>query len=295
MILGFKPGLFVFTLAILFLGVAGVSYGEPPEFSFWANLPHATRVLKYTLNPEERHEPVPLVDSEKLAQCRVALGAPLVLIRNGALAGGGQVKEIRAGWVPRAGDDRVVLFVPTGLPDSIAVGLDLHFPGRRDREFDLYVVGDHEVRMLTPVKGSQVGEDDFQKAALMAIEDGIFYPFDFPSPKWVEGRPYVPDFPEAFEWVSGQTEPVNLEVEISGEYSVKVMNCDPFFVRVKTADHVRPFSLRGSLDYFLDVDGSCFMIMRKDRPGTGMWGYLVYRLQPNAMPELVYSDGSWST
>ncbi len=290
--LGFKPGLFSSILAFLFLGAPAWAEDHRPEFFFWGNLPNATRILKYTLNPEERHDPVCLVDPEKLDQCRVAPGASLVLIRNGALVASGQVKEIRAGWVPRAGDDRVVFLVPTGLPDSIAVGLDLHFPGRRDREFDLYVVGDHEVRILKPVQGSTVGEDEFKMAALMAIEDGVFYPFDFPSPKWVEERPYVPGFPEAFEWVSGQTEPVNIEVEISDGLTVKVMNCDPFFVRVKTADHLRPFCLRGSLDYFLDVDGSCFMVMRSGKPSTGMWGYLVYRLQPNALPELVYSDGS---
>jgi len=281
------------SLAGLGLFVAGFTYAQPPEFSFWGNLPRATRMLEYS--PAERTEPIPLVDPDKLAQCRVAPGDPLVLIRNGVLTGRGQVGEIRAGWFARAGDDRLVFFVPGGLPDSVAVRLDYPFPQLKDPEFDFFVIGDHEVRMLPPVERLPVGEEEFKKAALRAIEDGIIVPLDFPSPKWVEGRPHIPDLPDAVEWLRGKAEPVVLELKLNNGSAIQVMDCDPFFVRVQTADHVKPFFLRGSLDYFVEIDGSCYMVMRSGKASSGMWGYSVYRLQPNALPELVYSDGSWST
>jgi hypothetical protein len=281
-------------LAILIVPVVGIAEDRDPRFSFWGNLPSAIRLLEH-LPVELRFEPAPLVDPDDLAQCPVAPGESLVLIQNGKMVGRGRVGEIHAGWWARAGDDRVVFLVPEDLPDSLVIPRELPFPRRGDPEFDLYVIGDHEVHVLDAANLDLPPEDEFRDSVAHALVAGVFYPADFPPVEEVGHARGLPELPEAMEWLETRTELGEVVVEVNESFTVKVAQCDPYFVRVQTADHIRPCFLRGALDFFLEIDDRCYMVLRNDRPGTGMWRYEVHLLQPNALPALVYSDGSWST
>jgi hypothetical protein len=283
------------TALVMVIGSAlSAGGGQDPKFSFWGNLPGAYRLLE-PLPAELRFEPVPLVNPDDLAKCPVAPGETLVLIRNGKVVGRGRVGEIQAGWLPRAGGDRLVRFFPEGLPDSVALSKEFPFPDLGDRDFDLYVVGDNEVGVLEPQERRPAGMEEIRHMVASALSAGVFQPFDFQPANWVDGVPVLPESPEAAAWLVDRTEFAVLTVVVNEDFTLKVARCDPFFVRVQTADHIKPYFLRGALDYFLAVDGDCFMVMRSGRTETGVWGYSVYLLRPNALPERVYSDGSWST
>lgn len=288
------PLVWMVFLAIMIPSARGMAGNKKPEFSFWGNLPIAQRLLKH-LPFELRFEPAPLVDPDDLAQCPVNPGETLVLIRNGKLVGRGRVGEILAGWLPRAGDDRVVFFLPEALPDSVLISKELTFPGLGEGDFDVYVVGENAVQVLEPAETNRAGDDEARRMVENAIRAGVFQPFDFQPAKWVDGVPVLPDPPEALAWLEERTDFVIQAVGVNDDFTVRVAICDPFFIRVQTADHIKPYFLRGALDYVLEIDGSCYMIMRAGKAGSGAWGYDVYLLQPNALPTRVYSDGSWST
>ncbi|MBK9305327.1 MAG: hypothetical protein IPM94_16065 [bacterium] len=48
-------------------------------------------------------------------------------------------------------------------------------------------------------------------------------------------------------------------------------------------------------DWFFTVDGVLHAVMRASRPGTGLWGYVIFRIERDQTPLVVYEDYSWST
>lgn len=286
-----RPNMLV---AVLLAHLATSAHAQAPQFFFWGNFYEAYSFLDYDRGIEL--EPVALTDADMLARCRAKPNEPLVLVRNGVVAGAGRVREIRAGVVPRAGGDRIMYLLPEALPDSVIVPPEPPYPGRDDAGFDLYVVGADSVAVVDAGPGRPLVEDEIARLLAGAVEAEVLNPRYFGNDmtgQWVE-PPQMPPLSDAAAWLRTTTHPVVFELSLHGAV-VAVEWCRPYFLRVCPADMADPVYLRGSLDYFLTVDGECYLIMRDGQPGTGMWGYFVYRLTPYYAPERVYADTSWST
>ena len=199
--------------------LVSVACSETASFSFWRILVGISRQLEY------QKELTPLSDEVAAQCCQVHPGQAITLVRGGRIVARGEVHQIFAALVPRSGDDRMLFFSVSGVPDSLNVASGPPaFPERESSTHDLYVIGGVSVEEYVPALSSR----------------------------------------KAFE-----------EMLAQGSDGTG--------------------SIRGTLDYFLKVDGVLHAILRDAKADTGMWGYLVYRLKADQAPELVYSDWSWST
>lgn len=285
---------FVF-LAFLVTMTQAAGPGEELKFSFWGNLPCAQKILES--RPPERTDPVPLTDPEKLEACGVEVGTPLVLVRNGIVQGNGVVGQVLAGWIGRAGDDRVAFFQPGGLPDSVSVSRVFPFPHLSDREFDFYVLGSHEVEILEPESDPELSGEQLIEVVRAAIDADVFSVLDFPPVTTEEGKRElsIPGPDGVVAWLKKKEEPVHWKVWAGSPEPVEVISYPFHFLAIKGDSWSRSYFKRGHLDYFFEVDGNRYFVMRTGKAGTGAWGYCVYLLKPGATPQLVYMDGSWST
>lgn len=284
----------VLFISVLLALTASSARAQAPQFFFWGNFPEAHDVLDY--DPYTALEPVALAEAELPAGCRARPGDPLVLVRNGIVAGTGRVREIRAGVVPRAGGDRMMYLLPEALPDSVVVAPEPPSPDQSDAGFDLYVVRAGSVAVVDPGPGRSLADDEIAQLLAGAVEAKVLKPRHLAGDmkRAPTEPPQLPPLAEAAAWLRSTTQPVVFELSLDGGV-VMVEWCRPYFVRVRPAGPAEPAYLQGSLDYFLTVDGACYLVMRGGQRETGMWGYRVYRLSPDSIPERVYSDGSWST
>lgn len=282
-------------LAILGINTQAAGPGEERGFSFWGNLPCALKILEY--RPQERTQPVPLTDPQKLKVCGVEPGTPLTLVRNGIVQGNGVVGQVLAGWIGRAGDDRTAYFQPAGLPDSVSVSQVFHFPRLRDKEFDFYVLGYHEVGIPEPAVCADLTSEQLLVVIRAAIDADVFSVLDFPAVKTEDGKGTlrIPEPPGVFDWLKKKDEPVHWKLWAGSPDPVEVISYPTHFLAIKGDSWSHSFIKRGHLDYFFEVDGNRYFVVRTGKAGTGAWGYCVYLLKPGTPPQLAYTDMSWST
>lgn len=191
----------------------------PTTFSFWRNLPETPPLLGYMTTPQ------PLEDDAIAEVGPVRPERAVTLVRNGRVVAHGRIDRIYAALVPRAGDDRMLYFTISGLPDSVGVSNGPpRFPDSNDNVYDLYIIGDARVEEYDPVPATR-----------SALEDTLA-----PSGK----------------------------------------------------DATRT---RRTIDYFVKIDGVPHAVLRDVGRNSGLWAYLVYRLETGRAPKLVHADGSWST
>ena len=116
-----------------------------PIFCFWRRLPRVSGPFEY----QKALTPLP---SEVAAQCcSVHPGQALAIVRNGRIVASGEVDQLYAALVPRAGDDRMLFFSVSGLPDSVGVSSGPPpFPKPDASTHDLYVVGAVSVEKYEP-------------------------------------------------------------------------------------------------------------------------------------------------
>ena len=153
--------------AILFLPPVSTAYGEQVSFSFWRNLVRDSQVLSQL----EYQETLAPLSAEAARQCcAVRPGQKVSLVRGGEVVACGQVGQIFAATVPRAGDDRIVFFDVTGIPDTVGVSIGLPpFPKWRDSMYDLYVVGRVSVEEYKPPSAPWRKSTDLVEVAAEAI------------------------------------------------------------------------------------------------------------------------------
>ena len=285
--------LLVAFLVVLGSSAATLAHAEP-VFSFWRNLVIGDQTyvrLDYTA------EPAPL--SQELADscCAVHPGQAVTLVRRGLVIGSGRVGDITAATVPQAGDDRMVFFDVEGFPDSLDVGRG---PSRgidqTGRDYDLFVVGDVEVRELAADPRTWDPVEDLPAIIEKALATRVISPFSFASRKRSESPDTLAvalaEECELIEYKIPMGQDGNLTVQTSQRRSHRF---GPFFVRVVAGGMSEPALIRGELDFFLRIDGIPYMVLRDQKPSTGAWCYVVYRLSGEGPPDKVICDGTWST
>jgi len=290
-------------LLVAFLVVLGSSAAPPahaePVFSFWRNLVIGDQTYVRLDYPAE---PAPLSQELSDSCCAVRPGQAVTLVRLGLVIGSGRVGNITAAAVPQAGDDRMVFFDVEGFTDSLDVGRG---PTRgidpTGCDYDLFVVGDVEVRELVPEPRKWDPGEDLPAIMERALATKVIGPFSSWSRKMTESPEFAsPDTLavalaeecELIEYKVPMGQDGNLTVQTSQRRS---RHFGPFFVRVVARSMSEPVLIRGELDFFLRADGIPYMVLRDQKPSTGAWCYVVYRLSGEGPPKRVMLDGTWST
>lgn len=283
----------------------GAAVGTP-VFSVWRNLVRHSHVfadLEYATPdiPDYRHSPAPLAAALADTCCAVRPGQALALVRQGKVVATGRVGRLYAADVPAGGDSHRAYFDAEGFADSIVDGRALPYEapdsGPNGR-FDLYVAGDVAIAPCAPpVRAWEVTPDGLAAVAVEAIDGHAFSTHSLPDSLHTPGAWPTPACLAEF-WLRHGTL-ARIEVPLGDGTVVLVQTVSWYttsgFVRVASPRLDEPALLPGRIQYFLQVAGNPYLVMRNSVPGTGMWGYSVYRLWPDRAPERVLNDASWST
>lgn len=296
----------ILTLAILACGGGAVL--QPPEFSFWGNLPEAVSIVEGT------EPPAPLPTSLR-TRCRIQTGERLTLIRGGRILGRGQVGELYGGSIPGAGDDRVVFFEAAGLPDSIDVRCNRGWPLPYDpdddkrtpliynQSYNLFVVGPHDVDFADTDTLAMPRTIDLRETISWLLGEGTVSPVEFHrSGVGERGSLAMPDTNAAVAWLEAETDLGMQRLRGPLASPVFVLTCrssvhrfGPYFSVFYSEDFMERHAVRGELDMILRVDDALYAIVRDGQAESGAWSYVVYRLEDAGRVQRVYTDGSWST
>ena len=162
------------------------------------------------------------------------------------------------------------------------------------------MVGDVEVRELAAEPRKWEPGEDLPAIVERALAAHVLEPYSFAGR--AAGRS-DPESPESLA-VALEEECELLEYTVPlGEFgSLSVQTSQrrdhrfgPFFVRVVGDGLAEAALIRGELDFFLAVDGIPYMVLRDQKPATGAWCYVVYRLSGEEPPENMICDGTWAT
>lgn len=290
------------------LAMSSSVFGQQAVFSFWGNLVRGEQVstdLEYGHTLPAYDQKLPSLPAELAAECcSVRPGQTVTLIRGGIVVAHGVVDFIYAARVPRAGDDRTVLFGVTGMPDSVSAASGFPvFPGFGDRMYDMYVVGDLSLEEYEPPVCQWNQDTDIVGVAAEALAYRVVDNLCFPELLGESRDPVTTLDPEAVAAaIRSEAALVEYAFPVAGDDSLTVQSMRRSyagghhgFVRVTCGPRFGPVLIRGVLDYFIKVGGIPHMVMRDSKAGTGMWTYKVYRLEVDQEPVLVHADGSWST
>ena len=283
----------------------GAAVGTP-VFSVWRNLARHSHVfaeLEYVTPdiPDYMHSPAPLPDALADTCCAVRPGQKLALVRTGYVVARGRVGRLYAADVPAGGDSHRAYFDAEGFPDSVVDGRALPYNGpdsSPNGRFDLYVVGDVAITPCAPRERAwEVTPDELAAVAAEVIDRRAISTHSLPDSLKTPERWPTPARLAAFWLRHGALTEVEVALADGSVVQVRTVRWDRTsgFVRVAGLRLPEPALLPGRIEYLLRVDGVPYLVMTHRVPGTGMWGYAVYRLWPDRAPERVLSDGSWST
>ncbi len=298
-----------FFLLIFSLFIVGSSRTEAqetaedaPAFSFWRNLPQMVSAYQ-----EFGETLVPMDDVSARDCCAVKPGQKITLVRAGLPLGVGFVSDIFAAKIPRAGDDRMVFFDVSGLPDSLDAGSGPPaFARFSDPVYDLFVVGDFSVDQFSPESHLWDERGSIYETINEAVDRRVISRLELSAYYGATdgGGPISPDSLATevietcelveFSILSPADETMTVQA-ISRRSENAARGITPRFVRVSFSGNSGHVLLGGTLDYFMKIDGKPYMVLRAGKYGSGGWGYSVYRLDFNRPPKRVYSDASWST
>ncbi len=277
---------------------AGETTTEQPVFCFWRNLPERISVYQ-----EIGETLVPLEPSIAEKCCSVHPGQNLTLIRSGKAVGTGQISDIFAANIPRAGDSRMVFFEVAGFSDSLNIGTGCpSFPRRNDSVYDMFVVGDLEIEelfpkrqqwsellLLPPVLKEAASKNVISGLALLNMRDSSGNPVRVTPDSLGTSLNNLCDLSEYSVWAG------NSSIVLIQTIKPQSGSRFPSFVRVSYGQEPKHVLIPGVLDYFLKIEGVPYMVLRNGKYASGAWGYFIYRLNSSKPPERIHEDGSWST
>lgn len=293
-------------VCLLAFNTFAITSGEmAPTFSFWRNLVIWKQILVPLEYPREL-APLPPDMAERC--CSVRPGQSVALVRRGRLLGSGQIGPITAASIPRAGNDRTAFFEVVGFPDSARTGSGPPpFPSKVERDYDMYVIGDLDVERLVPTSTRWDQPEALAAGVAEAIVAQVIRRSDVKFLAWERAREGGCDIPISLQpdtliaVLQAECELIEYSITTGEQSSLTVQTCQrlksrfgPYFIRVTGSRLAAPVLIRGELDFFLQVEGIPYMVLRDLLLGTGAWGYVVYRLHMDSPPEKVHSDGSWS-
>ena len=195
------------------------------------------------------------------------------------------------------------------MPDSIATPEWAAQAIYGSRSYDLYVIGDMFTRIIEPEAHSwPVNARNFPSILNDAGENEIVFAADFPIPTWTNDKWGMPilNWPSRHAaWTLEECKVYSFWLGVALHKRVEILICErgrdyrkaygPYFVRIDTGIKGISYYIRGELDLVLEVNYEPYLVIRRNVPETGMWGYDVYLILPDGTPELVHSDTSWST
>jgi hypothetical protein len=277
-----------------------------PVFSVWRNLVRHSHVfadLEYATPdiPDYMHSPAPLPAALADTCCAVRPGQALALVRQGKVVATGRVGRLYAADVPAGGDSYRAYFDAEGFADSVVDGRALPYntpdSGPNDR-FDLYIIGDVAITPCAPRERPwAVIRDELAAVAAEAIDRRAFSTHSLPDSLHTPGTWPTPACLADFWFRNGAL--TEIDVPLGDGSAARIQSVRWYttsgFVRVASPRMLEPALLPGRIEYLLRVDGVPYLVMRHSVPGTGMWGYSVYRLWADRAPERVLNDASWST
>lgn len=288
-----------------------------PVFSFWRNLVLGRQAIGVQ---SFRTDMAPMPPEMAERCCAVKPGQAVTLLRRGRIIGSGRIKSITATEINRAGDNRAVFFDVAGLPDSIGIRSDAVFPRQIERNSELYVIGEVAVKEYAPTSTSWREAADIALVVREALESKAVQLEHFMNlavhlararsmhvkvdSLWSVMRAERSSTqPETLvELLRNESKLIEYSVEVGNGSFIEVRSSQrkeypygPYFVRVSSPRLTQAVYVPGELDFFLQVDGNPYMVLRHLIAETGAWCYLVYRLYADRRPERVHVDGSWST
>ena len=165
------------------------------------------------------------------------------------------------------------------------------------------MIGEAELQVLPPLEfwegTATPWPDDIDLAELVPdlVKNRIISPLSFYKLTYPDPLP-EPDF--IADWMDGEMNFFAFSLPLAGDRLVDIQVCQwesrrGLFLRLVGAGWSRPVNLPGELDFILRLNGALHLVMRSGQAETGAWGYFIYRLVPDELPEKVHSDGTWST